>query len=116
VGTDLKGPTAVINSAVKICRLQPPEGAALGVRFHPTAIQGERGIQNLISFIKTFMDRGGICIQFNVVDSETLRRAQQSPEEYRNLIVRVWGFSAYFVTLTRQYQDDVIARTEHGFR
>jgi formate C-acetyltransferase len=116
VGTDLKGPTAVINSAVKICRLQPPEGAALGVRFHPTAIQGERGIQNLISFIKTFMDQGGICIQFNVVDSETLRRAQQSPEEYRNLIVRVWGFSAYFVTLTRQYQDDVIARTEHGFR
>jgi formate C-acetyltransferase len=116
VGTDINGPTAVINSATKICRLQPPEGAALGVRFHPSAIQGESGVQNLIAFIKTFMDQGGICIQFNVVDSKTLRHAQQSPEEYRNLIVRVWGFSAYFVTLTRQYQDDVIARTEHGFR
>jgi formate C-acetyltransferase len=114
-GTDLNGPTAVLNSALKICQLQPSEGAALGVRFHPSALQGDTGTQNLMAFTKTFMKRGGISLQFNVVDSKTLRTAQQYPERYQNLIVRVWGFSAYFVTLTKQYQDDVIARTEHGF-
>ncbi len=114
-GTDLNGPTAVLNSALKICQLQPSEGAALGVRFHPSALQGDTGTQNLMAFTKTFMERGGLSLQFNVVDSKTLRTAQQYPERYQNLIVRVWGFSAYFVTLTKQYQEDVIARTEHGF-
>jgi pyruvate formate-lyase/glycerol dehydratase family glycyl radical enzyme len=114
-GTDLSGPTAILNSALKICQLQPSEGAALGVRFHPSALQGDTGTQNLMAFTKTFMERGGLSLQFNVVDSKTLRTAQQYPERYQNLIVRVWGFSAYFVTLTKQYQEDVIARTEHGF-
>ena len=114
VGTDLSGPTAVVNSALKICKLGPPEGTALDVRFHPSAIQGEAGTMNLQSFIKTYMEQGGIEIQFNVVDSETLRKAQLHPENYKDLIVRVWGFSAYFVTLTKDYQDNVIARTEHG--
>lgn len=114
-GTDLNGPTAVLNSALKICQLQPSEGAALGVRFHPSALQGDTGTQNLMAFTKTFMERGGLSLQFNVVDSKTLRTAQQYPERHQNLIVRVWGFSAYFVTLTKQYQEDVIARTEHGF-
>jgi formate C-acetyltransferase len=114
-GTDLNGPTAVLNSALKICQLQPSEGAALGVRFHPSALRGDTGTQNLMAFTKTFMKKGGLSLQFNVVDSKTLRTAQQYPERYQNLIVRVWGFSAYFVTLTKQYQEDVIARTEHGF-
>lgn len=114
VGTDLHGPTAVINSAAKICRLQPPEGAALGIRFHPTALQGADGTENLRAFIQAFMAAGGLEVQFNVVDAETLRKAQQAPEAYRNLIVRVWGFSAYFVTLTKDYQEDIIARTAHG--
>jgi pyruvate formate-lyase/glycerol dehydratase family glycyl radical enzyme len=114
VGTDVHGPTAVINSAVKICRLKPPEGTVLGLRFHPSALRGEDGTQNLISFIQTYMAAGGTTIQFNVVDSETLRNAQHHPEAYRNLLVRVWGFTAYFVTLTKDYQDDIIARTEHG--
>jgi formate C-acetyltransferase len=115
VGTDLNGPTAVLNSALKICRLQPSEGTALGIRFHPSALQGDTGTHNLMAFTKTFMKGGGLSLQFNVVDSKTLRTAQQYPERYQNLIVRVWGFSAYFVTLTKQYQEDVIARTEHGF-
>ncbi len=114
-GTDLNGPTAVLNSALKICHLHPSEGAALGIRFHPSALQGETGTQNLMAFTKTFIEGGGLSLQFNVVDSKTLRSAQQYPERYQNLIVRVWGFSAYFVTLTKQYQEDVIARTEHGF-
>jgi formate C-acetyltransferase len=60
------------------------------------------------------MAEGGLEVQFNVVDSETLRNAQKTPDAYRNLIVRVWGFSAYFVTLTKDYQDNIIARTAHG--
>jgi formate C-acetyltransferase len=60
------------------------------------------------------MDDGGNVIQFNVVDQETLKAAQRDPESYRSLVVRVWGFSAYFVTLTKEYQDEVIARTAHG--
>lgn len=115
VGTDLSGPTAVVNSALKLCKLGPPEGTALDVRFHPSALQGEAGTENLLSFIKAYMEEGGIEIQFNVVDSETLREAQRHPENYKDLIVRVWGFSAYFVTLTKDYQENVIARTEHGF-
>jgi pyruvate formate-lyase/glycerol dehydratase family glycyl radical enzyme len=114
VGTDLHGPTAAINSAAKVCRVQPPEGAALGIRFHPTALQGAEGTTNLLSFIQTFMADGGLEVQFNVVDADTLRKAQRTPEAYRDLIVRVWGFSAYFVTLTEDYQEDIIARTAHG--
>jgi formate C-acetyltransferase len=61
------------------------------------------------------MELGGTVIQFNIVDSDTLRKAQSTPEEYRSLLVRVWGFSAYFITLNKEYQDEIIARTEHGF-
>ena len=68
-----------------------------------------------MAFIQTFMEGGGNSLQFNVVDSEILRDAQKKPDLYRNLIVRVWGFSAFFVTLTHQYQDEIIARTDHGF-
>ncbi len=113
-GTDTNGPTNVVNSAIKITNLRPPEGTALDLRFHPSALEGEEGLSNLRSFIESFMDYGGNVIQFNVVDQETLRAAQRDPESYRSLVVRVWGFSAYFVTLTREYQDEIIARTAHG--
>ena len=113
-GTDKSGPTLAINSALKVCRLRPPEGAAFDLRFHPFAIRGKKGTTNLMNFIKAFMEQGGLVIQFNVVDSKTLREAQRYPERYRSLIVRVWGFSAYFVTLTKEYQDEIIARTVHG--
>ena len=113
-GTDTSGPTLALNSALRIYALGPPEGSALGLRFHPSAVRGEAGSRNLTSFIKAFMERGGYEIQFNVVDGETLRAAQLDPESYRSLVVRVWGFSAYFVTLTKAYQDEIIARTVHG--
>jgi len=113
-GTDASGPTLAINSALKIYALGPPEGSALGLRFHPSAVRGDAGTRNLTSFVKAFMERGGYEIQFNVVDAETLRAAQLDPDSYRSLVVRVWGFSAYFVTLTRSYQDEIIARTAHG--
>jgi formate C-acetyltransferase len=113
VGTDVSGPTAVINSATKIGRLLPPEGAPLDLRFHPSALKGEEGLEKLMAFVQTYMDQGGIHLQFNIVDTKVLRDAQQSPERHKDLIVRVWGFSAYFVTLTKDYQDNVIARSEH---
>jgi formate C-acetyltransferase len=114
-GTDKTSPTSTIKSAVKVFKLSPPEGAALDLRFHPTALLGLEGSSKLESFIKTFMELGGTVIQFNIVDSETLRKAQATPEEFRSLLVRVWGFSAYFITLTKEYQDEIIARKEHGF-
>jgi len=113
-GTDRNGPTLAINSALKVSCLQPPEGAAFDLRFHPSALTGEKGTKNLESLIRAYMDGGGLVIQFNVVDSETLREAQRYPERFRSLIVRVWGFSAYFVTLNREYQEEIIARTAHG--
>jgi len=113
-GTDTSGPTLALNSALKIYALGPPEGSALGLRFHPSAVRGEAGTRNLTSFIKAFMARGGYEVQFNVVDAETLKAAQRNPDSYRSLVVRVWGFSAYFVTLTKAYQDEIIARTAHG--
>jgi formate C-acetyltransferase len=114
VGTDRTGPTAVVNSAARVCRLQPPEGTALDIRLHPSAVSGKSGRLKLRALIETFMEQGGIQVQLNVVDTETLRRAQRNPDDYRGLIVRVWGFSAYFVQLTRDYQEEIIARTEHG--
>ena len=114
-GTDKAGPTLAVNSALKVYALRPPEGTALDLRFHPTALMGEEGLAKLESFVKAFMSGGGTVVQFNVVDSETLRDAQANPEQYRSLLVRVWGFSAYFTTLTREYQDEIIARTMHGF-
>jgi len=113
-GTDKSGPTLAIRSALKVSGLRPPEGAAFDLRFHPSALRGEEGTRNLKSLIEAFMERGGLVIQFNVVDSETLREAQRHPERFQSLIVRVWGFSAYFVTLTSEYQEEIIARTAHG--
>ncbi len=113
-GTDKSGPTLAVNSALKVYALHPPEGTALDLRFHPTALMGEEGVEKLESLIKAFMRRGGTVVQFNVVGSETLRDAQENPEQYRSLLVRVWGFSAYFTTLTKEYQDEIITRTMHG--
>jgi formate C-acetyltransferase len=115
VGTDVSGPTAVINSAAKIGKLLPPEGAPLDLRVHPSALEGEEGLAKLMAFVRTYLDQGGFHLQFNVIDSQILRDAQKHPEQYRDLVVRVWGFSAYFVTLTSDYQENVIARAEHRF-
>jgi len=110
-GTDTKGPTALILSGSKIDAL-PTMVILFNMKFHPTALKGIRGSKNLLSLIKTFFDLGGWHIQFNVVDSQMLKDAQLHPEDYRDLIVRVAGFSAYWVELSKQVQDEVIARTE----
>jgi len=112
-GTERKGPTAVIKSVTKIDPMLCQWNSALTLSFHPTAVVGDEGQSKFESFLRTFLSLGGIQLQMNVVDAETLKAAQREPEKYRDLVVRVWGFSAYFVDLSPGYQEDVIARTMH---
>ncbi|MDD2331948.1 MAG: pyruvate formate lyase family protein [Candidatus Cloacimonetes bacterium] len=111
-GTDVSGPTAVLLSAGKIDHTRI-RGGLHNMKFLPSSIQGASGSRKLLSLIKTYFDTLGFQIQFNVVDSRMLRSAQEKPEEYRDLIVRVAGFSAFFVELGKSMQDEIIARTEH---
>jgi formate C-acetyltransferase len=113
LGTDKSGATANLRSFAKACRSQPPLGSIIDVKFHPTAVAGQNGREKLAGFIKAFIDLGCLAEQTNVLDARTLRKAQENPDKYRDLIVRVWGFSAYFVDLSRDFQEHVIARTEH---
>jgi indoleacetate decarboxylase len=112
-GTDTCGPTAVVRSSGKVDHTRI-RGGLLNLKFHPTALKGERGSENLLALIKTYFDMPGSHVQFNVVDSQMLRDAQAHPERYRDLVVRVAGFSAYWVEMSKALQDQVIWRTEHG--
>ena len=111
-GTDLNGPTAVIRSAMAIDQI-PYQATLLNMKFHPSALQSTEDLRKLSSLIKTYFKNGGKHIQFNVVDRETLLQAQQNPERYRDLIVRVAGYSTYFTILDKAVQDEIISRTEH---
>jgi len=112
-GTERKGPTAIIKSVTKIDPMLCQWNSALTLNFHPTAVSGEDGLRNFEMLLKTFFAMGGIQLQTNILNVEILRIAQREPERYKDLVIRVWGFSAYFVELSRQYQDEVIARTAH---
>jgi indoleacetate decarboxylase len=112
-GTDVHGPTAVIRSSSKVDHTEI-RGGLLNLKFHPSALQGDRGARNLLALIKTYFDRPTFHVQFNVVDSRMLRDAQEHPENYRDLVVRVAGFSAYWVEMSKPLQDQVIWRTEHN--
>ncbi len=111
-GTDEHGPTAVIRSSSKVDHTQI-RGGLLNLKFHPSALQGNRGARNLLALVKTYFDKPGFHLQFNVVDSRMLLDAQAHPENYRDLVVRVAGFSAYWVEMSKPLQDQVIWRTEH---
>jgi pyruvate-formate lyase len=111
-GTDTHGPTAVVRSSLKVDHTQI-RGGLLNLKFHPTALRGTRGSRNLLALIKTYFAGSGFHVQFNVVDSRMLRAAQEHPEDYRDLVVRVAGFSAYWVEMSKPLQDQVIWRTEH---
>ena len=89
-------------------------GGLLNLKFHPSALQGDKGARNLLALVKTYFDRPGFHLQFNVVDSRMLRDAQAHPENYRDLVVRVAGFSAYWVEMSKPLQDQVVWRTEHN--
>ena len=83
------------------------------VKITPTSVDTEEGLDNWVSLITTLFAKKGMQIQFNIVSAETLQEAKAEPEKYKDLIVRVAGFSSYFVTLCPQVQEDIIARTEH---
>ncbi len=113
-GADHKGPTGVINSAAKIDHLRTG-GTLLNQKFSPQIFNTKNGMDKLVSLIRSYFRMDGHHIQFNVVDAETLRKAQAHPEQYRDLIVRVAGYSDYFVDLTPDLQNEIIKRTEQRF-
>jgi formate C-acetyltransferase len=111
-GADRNGPTAVIKSLAKMDQIKSG-GTLLNQRFLPGILKDEEGIEKLCHLIRTYFNLNGHHIQFNIVDSETLRQAQQKPEAYRDLLVRVAGYSDYFVDLDADHQEEIIARTQH---
>ena len=111
-GADRTGPTAVLRSAAKMDHVRTG-GTLLNQKFTPDLLAGEEGIEDLTRLVRSYFTMGGHHIQFNVVDAATLRAAQQHPEQHRDLIVRVAGYSDYFCDLGKTLQDEIIARTEH---
>jgi pyruvate-formate lyase len=114
-GADRHGPTAVIRSVAKMDHVRTG-GTLLNQKFTPQVLAGEEGLDKLVQLVRTYFRLDGHHIQFNVVDAATLRAAQEHPEQHRDLIVRVAGYSDYFCDLGVALQDEIIARTEHdGF-
>lgn len=112
-GADRRGPTAVIKSAAKMDHVRTG-GTLLNQKFTPQLLEGEEGISQLAHLVRSYFKLDGHHVQFNVVSAETLRQAQKHPEQYRDLIVRVAGYSDYFCDLSKALQDEIIARTEHN--
>lgn len=112
-GTDVHGPTSVIKSASKIDHLRTG-GTLLNQKFTPQLLETEDSILKAVQLIRTYFRLDGHHIQFNVVTTDTLREAQKHPEKYRDLIVRVAGYSDYFIDLSESLQNEIIRRTEHS--
>ena len=115
-GADMNGPTGVLlsNAASKNKDCVRRAARMLNLKFTPKTLEGDQGTEKLVHLFRAFVDLKLWHVQFNVVNRETLLRAKHSPEQYKNLIVRVAGYSAYFVDLSADMQDDIIARTGHG--
>ena len=113
-GTDTKGVLAVLNSLTKQPLNHMGNGMVLDVKFTKQAFENQCQREKMREVIKTYFEKGGHEMQINVVNKDTLINAQKNPEEYRNLLVRVSGFSTYFVELSKTTQDEIIARTELG--
>ncbi len=111
-GADVNGPTSVIKSAAKIDHIRTG-GTLLNQKFTPQIFDDEDSVDKVVSLIRSYFKMDGHHIQFNVIDANTLREAQEHPENYKDLIVRVAGYSDYFVDLTSELQEEIIKRTEH---
>lgn len=111
-GADTCGPTGVARSILALHPHNFGNGLQFCMKLHPTSVRGPEGTNKLRQFVSAFFTQGGMQIQYSVVDSETLKEAQAKPEEYRDLVIRVAGFSAYFVELYRDLQNDLIRRTD----
>lgn len=114
-GTDIKGPTSVLKTISKLPNILMTGGQLLNVRFSPDLINNDIGFQKFLMFIKSFIAIKGWHIQFNIMSTETLINAQKNPEEYRDIIVRVAGYCAQFITLDPTTQNDIISRTQQRF-
>ena len=112
-GMDREGPTHVVRSMARLDHVRCC-GTLLNMKFHPSTLAGEQSVQKFGALIRTYFRLGGHHMQFNVVSAETLRAAQAQPEQHQSLIVRVAGYSDYFVRLSRDLQDEIISRTEQG--
>jgi formate C-acetyltransferase len=110
-GSDTNGPLMSLRSAMTVDQV-PYNAALLNMKIHPSALKTDEDLAKMVSMIKTYLLNGGKHIQFNVVDNETLRKAQEEPESYKDLIVRVAGYSTYFTLLTKAVQNEIIMRTE----
>lgn len=113
-GVEKNGPTAILKSCAKIDHTKIANGCALNIKLLPTLLRGRERRKKLASLIRGYFQLGGSEVQFNVVDTETLRDAQEHPEKYRDLVVRVSGYCAYFTDLGKPIQDDIISRLEFG--
>lgn len=113
-GRDVNGPTAVLASALCYDQSRYMDGVCLNLRIHPSALSNTEGVHKLRDLVKVYMANGGAEIQFNVVSTETMRKAQVHPEEFRDLVVRIAGYSAYFIELSEDCQNDLIQRTENN--
>lgn len=109
----MKGPTAVLKSMGKINNAELSLGQTLNMKFDPLIIDTDDGIKKLADLIRVFVDQKIDHVQFNVVSAETLKAAQQEPDKYKDLVVKVAGYNARFVDLEKLVQDSIIARTEH---
>ncbi len=111
-GTDTEGPYALFNSAT-VWDHSLSQNSQLNMKVHPTAVTGLEGARKLLDLTRAYMRKGGFHVQYNIVDSRVLRSAQENPDEYRDLMVRVAGFTQYWVEIGKAIQDEVIARTEY---
>ena len=112
---DVSGPTALISSVSKVDHSLAMNGTLLNVRFPEEAVSGVEGRDNLVSFVDEYLDKAGMHVQFNIMSADKMRKAQKNPENYKDMLVRVAGYSAYFVELGTPLQNDLIDRTEFHF-
>jgi len=112
---DIKGPTAICKSVTKLDHARATNGTLLNWKFSPGALAGDTGRDSFIALIDEYIRRKGMHSQFTVANQETLIAAQKNPDDYRDLLVRVAGYSAYFVELNKALQDDIIGRTSLSF-
>lgn len=113
-GADRKGPTSVVKSVGKLGLETAPNGASHTMSFSPALLRNPEQRDKLKALLRAYGKAGGTCLQVNVIDADTLRQAQQHPDDYRNLLVRVTGYNAYFVGLGKEIQDEIIAREAHN--
>jgi formate C-acetyltransferase len=106
------GPTGVVRSILALNPSNFGNGLQFNMKFHPSSLEGEQGTEKMKQFVRSFFKQGGMQLQYNVVDAETLKQAQENPDDHRDLVVRVAGFSAYFVELYEDLQNEIITRSE----